>query len=189
MTEILPRKLYLGSLDDACDLVWLKATGVSLVLTVANLPQVAELGDLLAGARIAHRAYDVVDTPSQDLSPLFPVWNRLLAEHLRAAEGGAVLVHCMEGVSRSVAAVIAFLVADHSWSLQAALEHVAQRRTVFPNDGFIRQLFAWERRHLPPGAATSWGAAAEEDAGQRRLCAFKWTCQQQQQQQQGSSSV
>lgn len=156
MSEILPRKLYLGSMHDAHDLAWLQATGVTLVLTVATLDpyDAAELADRLAGADIAHCVYDVVDTPEQDLLPFFPVWNRVIAEHLRA-DKGPVLVHCMAGISRSAAAVIAFLVAGQG-GLRAALEHVTrQRPVVSPNDGFLAQLSHWEQQQRP-----SWKGCA-----------------------------
>ncbi len=66
---------------------------------------------------------------------------RLIEEAL--ACGGRVLVHCKEGISRSATIVVAHLMQTGVPMLEA-LAHVKKRRSVFPNDGFLRQLAAFE---------------------------------------------
>ncbi len=39
-------------------------------------------------------------------------------------EGGAVLVHCHEGKSRSVALLLAYLMSAQGWTLNQALQHI-----------------------------------------------------------------
>merc|ERR1711879_281491 len=61
------------------------------------------------------------------------------------SRGGAVLVHCREGLSRSPSTVIAFLMKKHSWTLARAYDHVMERnRKLRINDGFKRQLMQFE---------------------------------------------
>ena len=59
-------------------------------------------------------------------------------------DGGAALVHCYMGRSRSVIVAAAFLAATRGLSAEAALEIIrAQRPDAWPNDGFRRQLAEW----------------------------------------------
>ena len=58
--------------------------------------------------------------------------------------GGGVLVHCMQGRSRSVALVAAHLVAEGSTLDAAAARVVAARAVASPNAGFVRRLRAFE---------------------------------------------
>ena len=57
------------------------------------------------------------------------------------ASGGTVLCHCAMGISRSSAAVIAFLMATQGISYDVATNTVrAQRSIIRPNPGFEEQL-------------------------------------------------
>ncbi|XP_068238830.1 dual specificity protein phosphatase 18-like [Palaemon carinicauda] len=60
---------------------------------------------------------------------------------------GRVLVHCVAGVSRSPALVLAYLVKHRGMSLREAFLHVRSvRPNVRPNAGFFSQLIEFERR-------------------------------------------
>jgi len=68
--------------------------------------------------------------------------------HIRdkLAQGQNVLVHCQQGVSRSSAIVIAYLMFDRGMTYDAALRYVKSKRPcVKPNAGFERTLRNWER--------------------------------------------
>ncbi|CAJ1959243.1 unnamed protein product [Cylindrotheca closterium] len=59
-----------------------------------------------------------------------------------------VLVHCNQGVSRSAALVMAYLIKTHGFSLKEAFFHVQSKREVAqPNTGFMKQLIEFERTH------------------------------------------
>mmetsp|Transcript_4160 Transcript_4160/g.13165 ORF Transcript_4160/g.13165 Transcript_4160/m.13165 type:complete len:199 (-) Transcript_4160:464-1060(-) len=68
-------------------------------------------------------------------------------EYIRVARegGGAVLVHCLAGVSRSATVVVAYLMQAEGWGLEAAFSHVVGKRPrVLPNPGFMKCLVGWE---------------------------------------------
>ena len=56
-------------------------------------------------------------------------------------ENGAILVHCMFGISRSATAVIAYLMKYEFMNYYKAKNYVdTRRREVNPNKGFLKQL-------------------------------------------------
>ncbi|XP_037796407.1 dual specificity protein phosphatase 18-like [Penaeus monodon] len=60
--------------------------------------------------------------------------------------GGRVLVHCVAGVSRSPALVLAYLVKHCDMSLREAFLHARKARpNIRPNAGFFAQLIEFER--------------------------------------------
>ena len=108
-------------------------------------------------------------------------WGRLfvclfvfLDEARQSSEGGAVLVHCHAGVSRSPTIAIAYLMHHARLSLVDAYTLVKQRRPIIsPNLNFMGQLLEFEqllqrqRTGQPTGAAaasTEAAAAAHDDA-------------------------
>ena len=79
-------------------------------------------------------------------------------------EGGCVLVHCQQGTSRSVAILVAFLMASQRLTLRAALNFILDRRPPTSpyivhapqGAGFLMQLVRWESTlglapHRPTG--------------------------------------
>eukprot|EP01004_Peranema_trichophorum_P010761 NODE_958_length_2221_cov_40.483794_g819_i0.p1 GENE.NODE_958_length_2221_cov_40.483794_g819_i0~~NODE_958_length_2221_cov_40.483794_g819_i0.p1 ORF type:complete len:607 (-),score=74.48 NODE_958_length_2221_cov_40.483794_g819_i0:319-2139(-) len=60
-------------------------------------------------------------------------------------EGGAVLVHCLAGVSRTGALIIAYLMYHCRLTLKDALHYAWKKRPILqPNDGFVVELFQLE---------------------------------------------
>lgn len=59
---------------------------------------------------------------------------------------GKVFVHCAVGVSRSAALVLAYLMIHHHHSLLSSVHCVQQKRWIFPNRGFMRQLITLDRK-------------------------------------------
>ena len=61
------------------------------------------------------------------------------------------LLSLAQGVSRSAAIVIAYLIRKRGMSFDSAVAFVRQRRPcIKPNSGFVRCLREWERQWSPP---------------------------------------
>ncbi|KAG7230284.1 hypothetical protein INR49_024388 [Caranx melampygus] len=86
-----------------------------------------------------------MDKPSKIFDYLYlgSEWNAANFEELQKNKksGQAVLVHCKMGVSRSASTVIAYAMKQQRWTLDVALAHVRERRSIIkPNEGFMKQL-------------------------------------------------
>lgn len=59
------------------------------------------------------------------------------------------MVHCAEGISRSVSVVAAFLMAAYGWAPMDAVTYIkGKRRVANPNFGFVQQLHEYARNEL-----------------------------------------
>lgn len=56
------------------------------------------------------------------------------------ANKGLVYVHCMSGMSRSGAIVLSYLMIKRGMPVMDAVKLVRDKREIFPNDGFLKQL-------------------------------------------------
>ena len=72
-------------------------------------------------------------------------WFTRCHEFIDECDDGAVLVHCVEGISRSVTICCAYIMATRQLTAADALKFVKEKRfCAKPNKGFIRQLIAFE---------------------------------------------
>ncbi|XP_021291262.1 dual specificity protein phosphatase 1B-like [Herrania umbratica] len=125
--------LFLGSLGDASNKSALKSSNVTHILTVANLSVPSYPNDFV------YKIIEVMDREDTNLMQHFDECFSFIDEAKRL--GGAVLVHCFMGISRSVTVVVAYLMKKRGMSFSQALEHVKRRRPqASPNSGFILQL-------------------------------------------------
>jgi len=124
--------LWLGDYGAASDKRLLKEKGVRTVLTTAS-----GLGiSYLPMDGIAHKQYNLLDMPSQNILHVFESTFREIDEGLKR---GGVLVHCAAGISRSATCVIAYLMRKNASNFQSTLGFVRnRRRIVCPNIGFER---------------------------------------------------
>ncbi|CAL0325097.1 unnamed protein product [Lupinus luteus] len=95
------------------------------------------------------------DSPTEDItSILYDVFDYF--EDVRE-QGGRVLVHCCQGVSRSTSLVIAYIMWRESQSFEDAFQYVKNARGVTnPNMGFACQLLQCQKRvHAMPASPNS----------------------------------
>lgn len=79
------------------------------------------------------------DTPFEELAGHLSRTSAFISDALH--KRGRVLVHCVQGMSRSASVVAAYLMATYGWSVQQAVQFVRERcSTAQPNSGFLLQL-------------------------------------------------
>jgi protein-tyrosine phosphatase len=160
---ILPR-LYLGNVDDADDIHKMHTLGIRSVLTVMNVNSDVDFYNGKS-ARLPSTfcQFDVFNCLDEFLHTIIPCEDQpgenlgsRFAEAFRAIElgmqQGGIIVHCLQGVSRSATVVCAYLMRSENWTLERAAQHMKTcRPQVKPNEWFVEQLAAFEK-HLASGA-------------------------------------
>ncbi|KAK3026035.1 hypothetical protein RJ639_042527 [Escallonia herrerae] len=142
--------VYLGSDAVAKNREILRQNGVTHVLNCVGFvcPEYFK-NDLV------YKTLWLQDSPSEDItSILYDVFDYF--EDVRE-QGGRVLVHCCQGVSRSTSLVIAYLMWRERQSFEDAFQHVkATRGVTNPNMGFACQLLQCQKRvHAVPASPNS----------------------------------
>ena len=118
--------MYLGSEWNASNLEELNANGISHILNVTReidnfFPAVFKYMNI--------REYDVEET---DLLKYWDKTYNFVADCIEL--GGKVLIHCKMGISRSASTVCSFAMKHFGWSLEHALEHTKENRSIInPN--------------------------------------------------------
>lgn len=140
IAQILPN-LFLGSREAACNIGLLRQLGIRACV---NCTRDAHLHP----EHLRYFHVDVEDSPQQAdaIAAYFDAVPPWVAK--QQADGGNVLVYCMQGVSRSCTITLALLLhLQPQWSLFHAWTHVKrERHKVRPNPGFLRALSQYERR-------------------------------------------
>ncbi|GLJ08375.1 hypothetical protein SUGI_0087500 [Cryptomeria japonica] len=101
----------------------------------------------------SYRTLWLEDKPNEDLTCiLYDVFDYI--EEIQRQSGSRLFLHCCQGVSRSVALVIAYLMWKEHKSFDDAYAFVkASRRVASPNIGFVVQLMQWQSRIQTPLSA------------------------------------
>lgn len=159
---ILPG-LYLTGIAGASELWKLKLLNIKAIVNCSDAANV--FSERFEYLRI--RLRDV------ESAPLLAHLNSVLEFiHSNLSGGKHVLVHCTQGMSRSVSFVVAYLIKYHGRSFAEALAHVQRARScAMPNDGFQRQLQLFEVSMLL--ARTDAGSCVSSDCiftGQTASC-------------------
>ncbi|XP_005152192.2 dual specificity protein phosphatase 22-A-like [Melopsittacus undulatus] len=135
MTKVV-KGLYLGNIRDSEDHESLQRNGVTHILSIHNSakPVLEDMTYLCISAS---------DSSSQNLLQHFRECIRFI--HECRLGGGACLVHCLAGVSRSTTVLVAYLmtVTELGWERCLAATR-AVRSYVSPNFGFQQQLQEYE---------------------------------------------
>ncbi|KAK7030423.1 hypothetical protein VNI00_014167 [Paramarasmius palmivorus] len=150
-SEIIPR-LYISDLSFAENPSLLAAHRITHILSI--LPEriaVHPDSDRILGYTPIRMQVCVEDFPFAELAAHLPSTTKFIRDALSPKHGREtrVLVHCAEGISRSVSVVAAFLMAQYGWTPGEAVKYVKERRKVAnPNFGFVKQLYEYGRESL-----------------------------------------
>jgi hypothetical protein len=143
-------RVLLGSEAVARSAAGLRAANVRAIVNCAGNSTPLPRGEREACGVAAYTQLQLVDAASvagQDALALIERGADAVADALLAGGGGAVLVHCVAGMSRSAAVAIAFLVKHRGQRLLDAATAVKHARCVaYPNRGFWAALRALEGR-------------------------------------------
>jgi len=155
INPVIENRLFLGNILAARSTRSLTERRITHVLSVCNDHIPAELPE----SGIHHMRIPVEDVDYEDLLIHLPSACQFIEEALR--NGGNVLVHCVQGISRSAAVIAAYLMWRRRINSTAALELVrAARDQIWPNPGFQEQLVLFELCQYAPspvnGYYTSW---------------------------------
>jgi len=131
--------LYVGNMKDAGDVDILHRLGIDHVLNVTTTtPAYARAPDIVYKQLLA------ADNGYQNLKQYFDEAFAFI--DLARKAGGAVLIHCQAGVSRSPTIAVAYLIKNFPMSMVDAYRFVKSRRSIIsPNLNFMGQLLEFEQ--------------------------------------------
>lgn len=137
--EIVDGFLYLGNFWQANSLEVLHALQISHVINMGAISEQRNKFKHVKYFDVAIKDHEDVDI-TQEFGPTMNFIQKA------AAENGRVLIHCVQGVSRSSTICIWYVMLKTKCTLSAAYSHVLKcRPLIFPNRGFMAQLIANER--------------------------------------------
>ncbi|KAI9256914.1 hypothetical protein BY458DRAFT_588956 [Sporodiniella umbellata] len=142
ISEIIRGFLYVGpEIETKEQAEQLEARHIKRVLNMAEECQDAGLGSDMIYLKVDAR--DTVEMKNIELVMMQAV--QFIEEAKKNHE--PIYVHCKAGKSRSITAILAYLVTCEKWTLKQAYKHViAARPTMSPNIGFITELMKMENR-------------------------------------------
>ncbi|KIK04657.1 hypothetical protein K443DRAFT_92750 [Laccaria amethystina LaAM-08-1] len=151
---VIENRLFLGNIMAARSTRSLTERRITHILSVCTEEIPAESPQ----SGICHMRIPVEDVDYEDILIHLPSACRFIDQALRG--GGVVLVHCVQGISRSATVVAAYMMWSRRISVTDALYHLrAARDQIWPNPGFHEQLLLFEVCGYQPSPANGHYAA------------------------------
>jgi dual specificity phosphatase 12 len=114
--------------------------GITHVLTLLSSRTRPKIPEDLG---VVHKTIEIDDDALADLLGVLEESSAFIEKALRE-KGGKVLVHCLQGISRSGAVIVAHLMKMLGIGYEEALERARNsRETIRPNKGFEEQMKLW----------------------------------------------
>ncbi|XP_037846410.1 serine/threonine/tyrosine-interacting-like protein 1 isoform X4 [Chlorocebus sabaeus] len=140
--EIMPGEVFLGNFSQACDPKIQKDLKVKAHVNVSM-----DTGPFFAGDpdRLLH--IQIEDSPEAQILPFLRRTCHFIDVHLHL--GSVVLIFSTQGISRSCATIIAYLMHRNEQTLQRSWAYVKKcKNNMCPNRGLVSQLLEWEKTVL-----------------------------------------
>ena len=132
--------IYVGGAAVAQDKELLISNGITHILNA-----VGDLCENYFPDSFSYLRLYLIDNANEDILGMFYKCFDFIDAHTK--NGERVYVHCHQGVSRSVAIVVGYLMLKNGTSYDNTLQFVKSKRGVArPNLGFTCQLLQWEKR-------------------------------------------
>lgn len=140
--DLVLSRLYISSLRIAENQNILNRLHVTHVLTVCPVRPPHYEG-------ITYKLVSISDSPDHRIDLKFQESFEFIRNAL--VNGGVVLVHCFQGVSRSASIIIGYLITYNSMNFEQAYDYLKHKRAcVNPNYGFMNQLRNYAKRLNKP---------------------------------------
>ncbi|XP_054162313.1 dual specificity protein phosphatase 3-like [Oppia nitens] len=139
--------IYIGDEIIAMNIPLLKSLSISHVLNASFGDNITTNGlfnfvntgqQYYSESGIQFMGIEAIDHLSFNLYHYFDISANFIESAIN--DSGNVLVHCKEGVSRSVTLVSAYLMIKKGMTAQQSIRIIRQNREIAPNEGFLRQL-------------------------------------------------
>lgn len=139
--EILPR-IYLGGVGAAYSYTELKDKGVTHIISA-----LLGFGEIYPGDFV-YKTYHLQDETYEDIFKHFNDCSDYIHETLKNPEH-RVLIHCMQGISRSTSLLVAYMIKYHHIKVDDAINYIKLNRPIIkPNDGFREQLITYNNLYI-----------------------------------------
>ncbi|KAI0080547.1 phosphatases II [Panus rudis PR-1116 ss-1] len=133
-TEIVPR-LFVSDISAAESSSTLRSLGITHILSA--MPGMVAVP---RNPNLHHFQIPLQDNPFAELAAHLPQATAFISDALRDPQA-RVLVHCVQGISRSTSVVCAYLIAQYGWTPAQAVQYIKSKRSLAdPNPGFVSQL-------------------------------------------------
>ena len=138
ITEIID-KIFLGSYSNAKDIEELEKNNIKYILNCAS-----ECKNIFED-KIKYLKLEIIDQNDFPIQDYFEKGSQFIHDSLNN-ENGNILVHCMQGKSRSTTILMAYLIKYKQENTNSAYKIIkAKRRLAMPNLGFMYKLREFEK--------------------------------------------
>jgi hypothetical protein len=142
--DLIIKGLYLGDRENAYDSDLIMRYGITHVLSIMVVDLYGHMSHFEPYVKI--KVIPVLDETTANIKQYFQQANDFIDEGL--ASGGNVLVHCVWGMSRSSAIVMAYIMHHYNVNFSKSFNLVRHARPIaIPNKGFVNQLIEYSEEH------------------------------------------
>ena len=140
ITEIID-KIFLGSYLSAKNYQELEKKNIKYILNCAS-----ECKNLFENKNIKYLKLDIKDQNDFPIENFFEQGSQFIQESINNNDGN-ILIHCMEGKSRSTSILMAYLIKYKNENTNSAYKILkAKRKLTMPNLGFMYKLREYEKK-------------------------------------------